>query len=167
MAFAAAPRPARTGFRDRDMRHRVGAMARGAMLAEGAMRILIVEDEALLAMALAASLLEAGHMVIGSAATEAGAIALVDGTTPDLALVDIRLQDGDSGTAVARHLHRRGIPSLFVSGQIDEARANRDSALGCLGKPYSPVTVLASIEVAKAVIAGDAPAALPPGLELF
>jgi DNA-binding response OmpR family regulator len=131
------------------------------------MRILIVEDEALLAMALSVSLQEAGHVVIGAAATAPSAITLADMATPDLALVDIRLRDGDSGTDVARRLHRRGIPSLFISGQTDKARANRDSALGCLGKPCSPATVLASIEVAKAIIAGDAPAALPRGLELF
>jgi DNA-binding response OmpR family regulator len=131
------------------------------------MRILIVEDEALLALALEASLREAGHVVIGAAATETAAIALVDAARPDLALVDIRLRNGDSGTAVARRLHRRGIPALFISAQTDEARANRDSALGCLGKPYSARTMLASIEVAKAVIAGRAPTALPPGLELF
>ena len=137
------------------------------MSSEGAMRILIVEDEAVLALTLEVSLREAGHVVIGPAMTETRAIALVEMETPDLALVDIRLQGGDSGTAVARRLRRRGIPSLFLSGQIDEARAHRDNAIGCLGKPYSPAHVLASIEVAKAVIAGEDPPALPPGLELY
>lgn len=131
------------------------------------MRILIVEDEAIVAMALDASLREAGHVVMGPAASESRAIALADATAPDLALVDIQLEGGDTGTAVAQRLHRRGIPTLFISGQIEKARANRHNAIGCLGKPYSQALVLASIEVIRAIIAGEGPTVLPPGLELF
>lgn len=130
--------------------------------------VLIVEDEALLAMMLEASLTDAGYRVLGPVSSEKQAMQLAETTRPDLALVDIRLRDGGSGIAVARHLRERGIPSLFVSGQGEEARANRESAVGYLGKPYLPATVLASIEVIRSLAGGTRPPPpIPAGLELF
>lgn len=134
------------------------------------MRILVVEDEPLLAMTLEASLLDAGHQVVGTAATASRALEIAEKATPELALVDINLRDGSSGIDVARELLRRwGAPSLFVSGQSRAAHANQDAALGYIDKPYTPETVVASIEVAKVVLGGGhlAPPEVPRGLELF
>ena len=61
------------------------------------MRVLIVEDEALIAMALADSLEDAGHEVVGPAATMAEALALCEGAPPELAVLDINLRDGSNG----------------------------------------------------------------------
>ena len=73
------------------------------------MRILIVEDEALIAMALADGLEDAGHEVVGPAATIAEALALCDEAPPppELAVLDINLRDGSSGVDVARALLER------------------------------------------------------------
>ena len=134
------------------------------------MKILLVEDEPLLAMMLEAELADAGHTLQGPASTAKRAIEIAEHEQPDLALIDIKLRDGSSGINLARELLTRwGVPSLFVSGQRMAAYANRDLALGYIGKPYTPDTVLASIEVAERIIAGNQPAPeeIPPALELF
>ena len=132
------------------------------------MRILIVEDDAVIAMVLADGLEDAGHEVMGPAATMAEALALFDALTPELALLDIDLRDGSSGVDVARALLGRwGVPSIFASGQMVEARRARDIALGYIRKPYELRTVLRSVDLAREVLDGGKPRAVPAGLELF
>ena len=133
------------------------------------MRVLIVEDEVLIAMALANSLEEGGHEVVGPAATMAEALALCEAAAaPELAVVDINLRDGSSGVDVARALLERwGVLSIFASGAMMEARRARDVALGYIRKPYEAETVLRSVEVAREVMNGGQPRAVPAGLELF
>ena len=122
----------------------------------------------MIAMVLADSLDDAGHEVMGPAATMAEAMALCDALRPELALLDIHLRDGSSGVDVARALFGRwGVISIFASGEMMEARRARDVALGYIRKPYEVQTVLRSVEVAREVIAGGTPGAVPRGLELF
>jgi two-component system, response regulator PdtaR len=133
-----------------------------------AVRVLIVEDEALIAMALADSLEDGGHEVMGPAATMAEALALCEAAPPELALLDINLRDGSNGVDVARALLARwGVLSIFASGQMMEARRARDVALGYIRKPYETETVLRSVEVAREVMSGAAPGAVPAGFEPF
>jgi two-component system, response regulator PdtaR len=132
------------------------------------MRILIVEDDEVVAMVLGDSLEDAGHHVMGPAATMAEALALCETQTPELALLDIDLRDGSSGVDVACALFGRwGVPSIFASGQMMEARRARDVALGYIRKPYELRTVLLSVEVAREVMGGGQPKHVPAGLELF
>lgn len=132
------------------------------------MRILIVEDEALIAMMLTDSLEGGGHEVMGPAATMAEAMALCDALRPELALLDINLRDGSSGVDVAHALFGRwGVLSIFASGEMMEARQARDVALGYIRKPYEAQTVLRSVEVARQVMGGGKPRAVPRGFELF
>jgi two-component system, response regulator PdtaR len=132
-------------------------------------RILIVEDDAVIAMVLTDSLEDGGHEVMGPAATLAEALALCEGAPPpELAVLDINLRDGSSGVDVARALRERwGVRSIFASGRAEEARRARDVALGCVRKPYAPETVLRCVETAREVMDGRTPRHLPAGLELF
>ena len=133
------------------------------------MRILIVEDEALIAWMLADSLEDGGHEVVGPATTMAEALALceVEAPPPELAVLDINLRDGSNGVDVARALFARwGVLSIFASGQMMEAWRARDVALGYIRKPYEAETVLRSVEVAREVMSGAEPRAVPAGLEL-
>ena len=110
------------------------------------MIILVAEDEALIALVLELTLRPAGHRVVGPAATAEEALRLAEQTNPELALVDIDLHDGDDGVALARTLRDRyGTPSLFLSGQVPRALANRDAALGLIRKPYDPESVLGAV----------------------
>ena len=66
------------------------------------MRILSVEDDYLVALALKMFLAELGHTVVGTAADTAGAVrAIEDGVNADLAIVDLHLARGSSGIATA------------------------------------------------------------------
>ena len=67
-------------------------------------RVIIVEDQALLAMELEYVLSEAGHIVVGCAMDMAEAVRLAAETRPDVALVDVNLRDGFSGPTIARQL---------------------------------------------------------------
>jgi two-component system, response regulator PdtaR len=132
-------------------------------------RILIVEDEVLIAWMLADCLEGAGHEVLGPAGTMADALALCEAAAaPGLAVLDINLRDGSNGVDLARALFARwGVRSIFASGQVEEARRARGAALGCIRKPYAPQTVLHGVEVVREVMDGRAPSAVPPGVELF
>jgi len=132
------------------------------------MLILVVEDEALVGLVLVLALAREGHDVLGPAGTAAEALALAERTPPELALVDINLRNGGDGVGVARALlGRHGCPSLFVTGQVGRAHANRDAAWGFIRKPYDPEVVLRSVEVVEDLRVGRAPRQVPRHLELF
>ncbi len=134
------------------------------------MKILLVEDEVLLGLGLKAELEDAGHEVLGPAATTAEAVALAETGRPHVALVDIDLAHPSEGVEVARSLKGRfDVATLFLSGQREVARANTDAALGYIAKPYRLNDVVRSVEIAMLVAAGvAAPArATPRTLELF
>jgi DNA-binding response OmpR family regulator len=133
------------------------------------MRILIVEDEPLIALDLADSLERGGHEVAGPAATAAEALALCEaGQRPRLALVDIDLRGGGNGVVLARALVARWrVAVIFVSGEREEAQSARDVALGYIRKPLEADTALRGVEAARAVLDGGKPTSVPAGFELF
>ena len=132
------------------------------------MKILVVEDDMLIGFMLEAELTEAGHQVIGPARTLERALSLATATAPELALVNIDLKDGGNGVELARALLEVvNCPSLFVSGNVMEARKARDAALGFVAKPYSPAAVVESVEVAAQILQGLKPTSIPAELELF
>lgn len=134
------------------------------------MLVLVVEDEALIAMTLENCLLDAGYQVLGPAARGSQALRLAENVRPDLALVDINLRDGPMGVTVARELFRRWkTPSLFLSAQGGEARANQDAALGLILKPYRLEGLISCVEIALRLLRGETPerSEIPYELELF
>jgi DNA-binding response OmpR family regulator len=110
------------------------------------MRILLVEDEFLVASAVEAILDMHGHGVIGPVATvEAALAALDDGPAPDAAIVDLNLR-GKSATPVAEELARRHIPFLFASGyELDIGLRERFPGARWLRKPYTGQQIRASL----------------------
>lgn len=132
------------------------------------MIILIAEDEALIALVLKLALRAVGHRVLGPVDTADEALRLAATMRPEFALVDINLKHHGEGIQLARALRDRyGTPCLFLSGQISEARANRDAACGIIAKPYDPTVVLRAIEVVDQLRHGRVPQQVPPQLELF
>jgi DNA-binding response OmpR family regulator len=108
-----------------------------------------------------------GHDVVGPAASAAQAVDLAAGPRPDLALVDINLAERGEGVRLARALRRAGVPSIFMTGQVAEARENRDAALALLAKPFPVESLDGVVRAAAAVLAGERPCAAPACLELF
>lgn len=80
------------------------------------MRVLIVEDEPLLAMLLEDNLAELGHDLVGSAATVEQALAVLESEQVDCALLDYSLGHEMNSLEIARHLQRTGRPFYFLTG---------------------------------------------------
>jgi two-component system, response regulator PdtaR len=133
------------------------------------MKVLILEDDAEIAGLLADQLAEAGHTVCGAAETVAGAFAVIArGNMPEVALVDIRLRHGSPGTEFAKDAKQRfDLPCIFVSSEASDAFLHRHLAVGYISKPWRAATVLDSLEVVRALKAGQQPAQVPDGLYLF
>ena len=86
------------------------------------MKLAIVEDEVILAMALTLMLEDWGHQVVGTADTEAGAVALVESARPDAVLMDIRLGRKESGLRAAGVIRETSdIPIVFCTAYADSA----------------------------------------------
>lgn len=128
-------------------------------------RLLVVEDEPLVAFDTEHLLSEHGYEVVATVDRVADAVAVIaNGETIDLVLVDVSLADG-SGVDVARTAREHGIPVMFVTGACPaEAEA---LAVGCLAKPYPQRTLLAAIDAVEAKVAGKPKRRLPEGFRLF
>ena len=116
----------------------------------GPLRVLIVEDEFLIADYLALLLEDAGHEVAGMAATAAEALGILDGGTPvDVASLDVKLPGGMDGVELAAVLRARaGPPFLFVTGSGDpafRARCEAERPLAILQKPVDPKALLVAL----------------------
>lgn len=134
------------------------------------MRILVVEDNDLIATLICDALLDAGHEVLGPVTTASAGLELAQISLPDLALLNVDLADDVKGTHLARVLHTRlQIPILFVSGNINEVRKAQDVAFGYISKPCLPSTIVESIELVRLIVRGGMieKARIPPGLTLF
>jgi CheY-like chemotaxis protein len=122
-------------------------------------RILLVEDEAIIALATEARLRAMGHEVVGTAGTGDAAELLAQQVNPDLALMDINIRGDRDGVAVAATLRDTfGIPSVFVTAYGDDATIQRAAGAGPLGylvKPYEDRDLAAAIEVALHKAASD------------
>jgi CheY-like chemotaxis protein len=104
-------------------------------------RILVVEDEQIVAEDLRLKLESIGHAVVGTAVTGEEAIQLADSERPDLVLMDIRLQGSMEGTEAARQIQRRtGAPVVFLTAYpgvfVKEPAKMLPPGL-CLTKPFS------------------------------
>lgn len=101
-------------------------------------RVLVVEDESLVAMMLADMLAEIGCEVIGPVGTCAEALRLVDGGHAlDLALLDVNL-GGETAYGVADALSRRAVPFIFVSGYGASGLDPHYADALILAKPFEP-----------------------------
>jgi DNA-binding response OmpR family regulator len=131
------------------------------------LRVLIVEDEWLIAASVEAALQDAGHVVTGIAASQAKAIQLAADERPDCAVVDISLGPGD-GRVVARALSAQGVAILFATGQCEDIQGlSHTGALGCLPKPYSPGDVPPALLAISRHRRGDSDLDLPGNMFLL
>lgn len=97
---------------------------------------LVIEDEALIGMALEACLEDAGFRVAGPFIRNAEALNWLDQHTPDLALVDVLLKDGPC-TGVVRALQEQGIPFAIYSGLKPRNRPPELANVQWMEKPVS------------------------------
>jgi DNA-binding response OmpR family regulator len=111
----------------------------------GGVRVLVVEDEFLIAMELVALLEEAGAEIVGPCANVREALSAAGGEQFSVAILDLRL-GGELASPVARELSRRGVPFIFYTGQ-----AHSDPILAewphvkVMAKPASPKQIVDAI----------------------
>jgi two-component system cell cycle sensor histidine kinase/response regulator CckA len=117
-----------------------------------AARVLVVEDEAIVAMDISASLRALGYEVEGPASTGAEAVALALRTRPDLVLMDIMLRGGMDGVEAARRIREAtGAPVVYLTAYADEStlrRAKVAEPLGYLLKPFEERELRTTVETA-------------------
>lgn len=115
-------------------------------------RIMIVEDDFLVALEMEGALTHAGYMVVGVAITADEAIEMAKAKQPSLAVMDIRLAGSRDGVDAALDLYRLyGIRSIFASAHGDERvrkRALGAAPLGWLPKPYTMTSLIAAVRAA-------------------
>ena len=101
------------------------------------MRVLILDDEPLVAMLLADYLDALGHEVAASVETVDAGLAAADAGGLDLAVLDCRLAEGAHSWPVADRLLAAGVPVMFSSGVSRAELPERFAGRPMLGKPYS------------------------------
>ncbi len=103
----------------------------------GARRVMVVEDELLIAMLIEDTLVDHGYVVVGPFSNVADALVAARDETVDVALLDVNLR-GERVYPVAELLERRGIPFLLLSGYgMDAVPASRAHWEAC-SKPFMP-----------------------------
>ena len=118
-------------------------------MAERRLRILIVEDEMLVAMNIEDMLLDLGHEIAGMAARLDAALALASDTQIDLALLDVNLA-GDQSFPVADLLATRGVPFLFATGYGIQGIEERHRGRPVLQKPFRAADLAEAIAALQA-----------------
>ena len=102
-------------------------------------RVLIVEDESLVAMNMELTLVEAGFRVVAVVDTEKDAIEAAQRLRPDVVLMDVTLRDGDGIVAAAEIYRMLQLPVIFVTGNTDMRTLNAIKQVpssGLIRKPF-------------------------------
>jgi len=128
-------------------------------------RILIVEDEPLVAFDNEYSLREAGYEVVATVDSLAEAVRVLGEEEVDLVLTDVALNGDGDGMDVARAAAARKVPVLFVTGNCPvEAQT---LGIGCLAKPYSDKILKSALEALDRTLQGEKVKRVPPGLKIY
>lgn len=128
-------------------------------------RIMIVEDEPLVAFDNEYMLKDAGYEIVATVDNYADAAAVIEAEALDLVLTDISLAGEGDGTDVARAAAAKGVAVLFVTGNCTaEAQA---LAVGCLAKPYTEKLLLGALEAVDEHLQGRTPKRVPEQLTFY
>ena len=110
-----------------------------------ALRVLVVDDDALLGVCLAEMLRDMGYDICAIETTEAAAVAAAIRHIPDFMIIDARLGVGSGISAVEQILRNMPLPHLFVSGDIESVQEARPDAV-VLQKPFREKDLASAIQ---------------------
>ncbi len=113
------------------------------------LRIVLAEDDPLIAMFIGEVLTEMGHEVCATEFTETDTVSAVERCRPDLMIVDAGLRHGSGVRAVERILERAFVPHLFISGDRALLRALPGGAVG-IEKPFQETQLARAMALAMA-----------------
>src|SRR6187551_216072 len=121
-------------------------------MSEVAQRILVVEDQRLIAADIENTLKKLGYVVVGSASSGEDAISKADEARPELVLMDVRLRGEMDGIQAAEIIRDRfNVPVVYLTAYADEEtilRAKKTTPFGYLVKPFNERELRATIEIA-------------------
>src|ERR1700736_2247768 len=112
-----------------------------------ALRVLVVEDDALIGLLLSELLAGMGHKVCAIAATEADAVSAAIRYRPDLMIVDAGLGRGSGVSAVDEILRAGPLAHVFISGDAERVRLRKPDAV-IVGKPFREAELVRAIDTA-------------------
>jgi CheY-like chemotaxis protein len=115
------------------------------------LRVLIVEDDAVIGVLLAELLRVMGHEVCDTAASEIDAVTAAERCAPDLMIVDARLGRGSGIAAVDEILRARPVAHFFLSGDAEGVRVRRPGAV-VVRKPFRLADLARAIDLALAAV---------------
>jgi CheY-like chemotaxis protein len=125
------------------------------------LKVLIVEDDLMIADMAEEMLVENGYTVCGIARTVAEAVALCRQHEPNLAVIDQRLADGGLGTEIAPQLgDLRRLGVLYATSSVPQVMQTASDGHACLAKPYRSADLLRALKIVANLVATGA--ALPP-----
>lgn len=134
---------------------------------EHPLRILIVEDEVLIALELEGLLQDNGHEPVGIAANSKEAVELAHSLRPDLALVDVHLADGPTGVEVCRALSKdENTAVLFMTANAKRVPDDFAGACGIIPKPYTGRSVRNAVRYVAERLQGRDPGDTPDNVVL-
>ncbi|HEX6218655.1 MAG TPA: response regulator [Sphingomicrobium sp.] len=129
-------------------------------------RILVVEDEPLVAFDNETMLGDLGYEVVATLDNFEAAIAQLESEDIDLILSDLRLAGDRTGLDLARAAKGKGVPILFATGHDLPPEASA-LAVGCLLKPYNERTLKNALASVDRHLAGEKVKKPPKGMQLF
>jgi CheY-like chemotaxis protein len=118
-----------------------------------ALRVLVIEDDALIAMLLSELLAGMGHDVCATAATEAEAVSAATRHRPDLMIVDAGLGRGSGISAVEEILRAGPLAHVFISGDAGRVQTRKPHAV-VIRKPFREAELARAIDLALAAAPG-------------
>jgi DNA-binding response OmpR family regulator len=134
------------------------------------LKVLIAEDELMIADLLEETLIMSGYEVCGIARTVDEAVALAKLHKPDLAVLDVRLAGGDRGTEIARQLGGSGTLGVLYATGEDAQRSTLTRADGSasITKPYRVEDVADALGIVREIMTlGTATPPFPLGFRLL
>ena len=132
-------------------------------------KVLIAEDDVMIADMIEAVLIAHGYEICGIAKTAAEAAEIARRNPPDLAVIDHRLADSDLGTDVANQIRKLGpVGVLYATGNVRELMATAVTGHACISKPYTEDDLLRSLALVSEIVAtGNASPPFPRGFKLL
>jgi two-component sensor histidine kinase/CheY-like chemotaxis protein len=132
------------------------------------LKVLIAEDDLLMADMLEDVLVDNGYEVCGVARTVEEGVAIGQRCKPDLALLDVRLADGGLGTEIAARLGRPGPAVLYATGNGTQVQLTGADGDAVLGKPYRTEDLVRALRIVEQIAStGKTALAFPGGFRLL
>lgn len=133
-------------------------------------KVIITEDDLMIADLLRDVVEDAHYDVCGIARTVPEAMDLVARHEPDLAIVDMRLANGDIGTDLVAKLggQRGRLGVLYTTGMADESNLTVENGDGCLRKPFRPDDLVRALKIVEQLVStGIASPPFPSGFKVL